>query len=106
MIKIEAKAEILDKLGEEAGINISNETSGTAKEILHESLAVVRSVTSVLRKNNPFVLMMFLEAIKNDHDILLGEEPTKEETEESVTKSAESVLADIMSEGIIGKEMN
>lgn len=110
MIKIEVKAEIMDEHGNEARIKISNETSGKGAEILHESLAVVRSITSVLRKNDPLMLVMFLDALKNDHSILLGEgEEEREDEHKATEKSANDFLniyADLMSKNIIGKEMN
>lgn len=106
MIKIEVKAEIMDEHGNEAGIKISNETSGKGAEILHESLAVVRSVTSVLRKNDPLMLVMFLDALKNDHRILLGEGEDEQKVTEKSANDFLNIYADLMSKNIIGKEMN
>lgn len=94
MIKIEVKAEIIDKEGGEAGITISNETHGTGQEILHESLAAVRSIAGVLRRNDPFMLILFLDALKNDHSILLGKgEETDADEESDKAKEFERLVA-------------
>lgn len=103
MIKIEVTAKLLNEEGSEAGINISNETKGTAEEILHESLAAVHSVTSVLRRNDPFILAMFLKALKDDTAILLGEEIPREDSKRT---SKEKLLADLMSDAIIREGVN
>lgn len=108
MIEIKAKAEILNENGCEAGISISNTTEGRAGELLHESLAVVRSVAHSLRDSNPLLLMMFLEALQDDHSILLGEEveEVKKGEDKDEHSDAEKLLAKLMSKAIIGEEGN
>ena len=97
MINIKVTAEVDKNNINGADINISNETDGTLIEIMHESLAVVRSVSSCLRRNNKWGYMMFLKALADDHSILLGEEEESDEDEQK----EESILAKIMSKSII-----
>lgn len=106
MIEIKVKAEILNEEGSEAGISISHTTEGTARELLHESLAVVRAVAGTLRKSDPFLLVMFLEALRSDHSILLGVDEEDEDEDKNTDEDAKSFLAELMSKAIIGKGEN
>lgn len=98
MINIKVTAKVDKNNINGADINISNETDGTLIEIMHESLAVVRSVSGCLRKHDKWGHMMFLKALADDHSILLGEEEEPDEDEQK----EESVLAKMMSKAIIG----
>lgn len=96
MIEIKVKATIDSPNIEMAEIDIKNETQGSAIEVMHESLAIVRAVSATLRKHNPVAHLMFVHGVVSDKSILFGEDPDLDDE-----KAAEKALAELMSEAII-----
>lgn len=102
MIEIKAKAVVDRANSDEADIDIENTTDGATIEVMHESVAIVQSLSETLKKHNPIAHLLFVKEVVGDPEILFGKDFDSDERK-YISKMAEKALADMMSKSIIRK---
>lgn len=96
MIRVKATAEILSDDGGEANVGVECEFNGTGDELVHEAIAVIRSVCGHLKEQSIVLHAMLVQQIASDSSILLGKEDDRVKAE----------LASLMSRNVIKKGVN
>lgn len=106
MIEIKVKA-VVDRANlNGAEIDIENNTDGATIEVMHESLAIIQSLSDTLKKNNPIAHLLFVKEVVGDPEILFGKDFDPNERKDALGEMAEKTLADMMSKAIIQKGVN
>lgn len=103
MIEIKVKAVVDRAHPNGADIDLENKTDGATIEVMHESVAIVQSLSETLKKHNPIAHMLFVKEVVGDPEILFGKDFAPDERED-ISEMAEKALADMMSKAIIQRE--
>lgn len=103
MIEVKAKVVVDGANLDKAEIDIENNTNGAAIEVMHESVAIVQSLSDTLKKHNPMAHLLFVKEVVGDPEVLFGKDFDSDERKD-ISKMAEKALADMMSKAIIQRE--
>lgn len=98
MIEIKAKVLSIDE-NEDMGASIDLETEmeGRGIELMHETLAIIRTLMRDIRNESPVLHLVLIREIAHNPDILLGRDEGDRDTDFGMK------MANLMSKSIIGK---
>lgn len=108
MIEVKATATVsMGSHGEStADVDVKTNINGTGAEIIHETVAMIRSLMGQLADQSPVIHTAILDIIANDSSILLGKKNAEAFDDFRNMSENEKMLANLMSKAIVKEGVN